>query len=100
MANRIGYHTLVPIYCVSPLCLCGMGNEDNTHFLLHCNRFYEMRCDLLCQLSEIPGLDLTNIDSGALCELLLYGNPKLTIIDNRIILEATMSLIDRSMRLN
>ena len=86
--------------CVSPLCLCGMGNEDNAHFLLHCHRFHEMRCDLLGQLSEIPSLDLTNMDSKALCELLLYGSPHLTIIDNRIILEATMSFIDRSMRLD
>ena len=62
--------------CVSPLFLCGMGNEDNAHFLLHCHRFYEMlmRCDLFCQFSEIPGLDLTNIDLGAFCGLLFYGN--------------------------
>ena len=85
--------------CVSPLCLCGIGNEDNAHFLLHCHRFHKMRIDLLGQLSEIPGLDLTNMDSKALCELLLYGSPQLTIIDNRIILEATISFINRSMRL-
>ena len=59
--------------CVSPLCLCGMGNEDNAHFLLHCHRFHEMRSDLLGQPSEIPGIDLTNMDSKALCEMLL-GN--------------------------
>ena len=83
--------------CVIPLCLCGMGNEDNAHFLLHCHRFHEMRSDLLGQLSEIPGLDLTIIDSKALCELLLNGSPQLTIIDNRIIPEATISFIERSM---
>ena len=86
--------------CVSPLCLCGIGNEDNAHFLLHCHRFHMMRRDLLSQLSEIPGIDLTNMDSKALCELLLYGSPKLTITDNRIILEATMSFVERSMRLD
>ena len=86
--------------CVSPLCLCGMGDEDNAHFLLHCHRFREMRCDLLGQLSEIPGLDLANLVSKALCELLLYGSPLLNIIDNRIIPEATMSFLDRSMRLD
>ena len=86
--------------CVSPLCLCGMGNEDNAHFLLHCHRFDVMRRDLLGQLSEIPGLDLTNMDSKTLCELLLFGSPQLTIIDNRIILEATILFIERSMRLD
>ena len=86
--------------CVSPLCLCGIGNEDNAHFLLHCHRFHEMRIDLLGQFSEVPGLDLTNMDSKALCELLLYGSPQLTIIDNRIILEAAITFINRSMRLD
>ena len=85
---------------VSPLCLCGLCNEDNAHFLLHCHRCHEMRCDLLNRLSEIPGLDLANMDSKALCELLPYGSPQLTIIDNRMILEATLSFIDRSMRLD
>ena len=84
--------------CVSPLCLCSTGNEDNAHVLMYCHRFHEMRSDLLGQLSEIPGLDLTNMDSKALCELLLYRSPQLTIIDNRIILEATMLFIERSMR--
>ena len=86
--------------CVSPLCLCGIGNEDNAHFLLHCHLLHEMRIDLLGQLSEIPGLDLINMDSKALCELLLYGSPQITIIDNRIIIEAAISLINRSMRLD
>ena len=82
--------------CVSTICLCGMGN--NEQFLLHCHRFHEMRSDLLGQLSEIPSLNLKNMDSKALCELLLSGSPQLTIIDNRIILEATLSFIERSMR--
>ena len=35
-----------------------------------------------------------------LCEMLLYGNPHLNIIDNRIILEATISFIESTKRLN
>jgi hypothetical protein len=81
---------------VSQLCLCGMGNEDNARFLLHFHRFGVMRRDVLGRLSEIPGLDLTNMDSKALCELLLFGSPQLTIIANRIILESIMLFIERS----
>ena len=81
---------------VSQLCLCGMGNEDNAHFLLHFHRFDVMRPDVLGRLSEIPGLDLTNMDSKALCELLLFGSAQLTIIANRIILESIMLFIERS----
>ena len=90
-------------FCLLKRCdmlLCGMGNEDNAHFLHHCHWFHVMRRDLLGQLSEIPGLDLTNMDSKALCELLLYGSPQLTLTDIRLILEATMSFIDRFMRMD
>ena len=33
-------------YCLSPFCSCGMANENNEHFLLHCQRFDLMRIDL------------------------------------------------------
>ena len=57
-----------------------------------------MRCDLFGQLSEIPGLDISNYDSKSLCALLLYGSPLLNIIANRIIMEATISFIKETKR--
>ena len=86
--------------CLSPFCFCGMAKEDNEHFLLHCQRFDLMRIDLLRKLSDIPGLDVSKLNAKTLCEMLLYGNPHLSIIDNRIVLEATISFIESTKRLN
>ena len=83
---------------LTPICLCGTAKEDNEHYLLHCPLYGRKRCDLLGQLSEIPSLDLSNYDSKSLCTLLLYGSPHLNTIDNRIILEATISFIKATKR--
>ena len=44
-----------------------------------------MRNDLFDQLSEIPGLELDNLNSEALCELLLFGNQRFNNIANKLI---------------
>ena len=77
-----------------------MTNEVNEHFLLHCQKFDLMRIDLLRKLSDIPELDISKLNAKTLCEMLLYGNPHLSMIDNRIILEATISFIESMKRLN
>ena len=59
-----------------------------------------MRIDLLRKLSDIPGLDVSKLNAKELCEMLLYGNTHLSIIDNRIVLEATISFIELTKRLN
>ena len=50
-------------------------------------------------LSEIPGLVLAHLSSKALCELLLFGNELFKNIDNNLILEATVSFILSTVRL-
>ena len=84
----------------SPMCACNTGFEDNAYFFLHCTLFVPMRNDLLGQLLHLPGLDLSNIDSQALLDLLLYGSPKFNEIDNRIVLEASIAYIKATHRLN
>ena len=69
--------------CPSPLCACGVGNEDNEHFLLHCPLFANARRDLLGQLRDIPLLDFSVLDNEALSNLLLFGDDKLNIVSNR-----------------
>ena len=86
--------------CTSPMCACNTGVEDNAHFFLHCPLFVPMRNDLLGQLSHLPGLDLSKIDSQALLNLLLYGSPKFKETDNRIVLEASIAYIEATNRLN
>ena len=84
--------------CFSPRCLCGMGEEDNEHFLLHCPQFGLERMDLFRQLAEVPDLDITDMDSKNLCDLLLYGSDNLNISTNRMIIEATISFIEKTRR--
>ena len=51
-----------------------------------------MRQNLFGQLSDIPGLIL-NLDDKSFCEMLLFGDSKYNVANNRKILEATISFI-------
>ena len=73
------------------------GIEDNKHFLLHCHQFYLMRIDLFRQLT-VTGIDIYELDSNALCNLLLFGSQDLNVVENRIIIEATISFIEATER--
>ena len=73
---------------------------DLEHFLLHCPRFEMMRGDLLCQLSHIPGIDITLMDSKSLWQLLLFGSTNLNVVENRIVVEATMAYMNATKRLS
>ena len=85
--------------CISPMCVCNTGIEDNTHFLLHCPLFDVVRNDLLGQLSCLPELDLSNINPQALLYLILYGSPALNESENQRILEASIAYIKATNRL-
>ncbi len=84
--------------CLNPICSCGTGKEDNEHYLLHCPEFDLMRADLFGHLSEIPALDINDMDTTALCNLLLYGSSHLNIISNRMIMDATILYIKTTQR--
>ncbi len=38
--------------------------------------------------------DALNLDPKELCHLMLYGSPSLSVIDNRMIIEATIQYIE------
>ena len=84
--------------CLNPICLCGMANEDSKHFLLHCPRYEEARRDLLGHLSNVPGLVLGELNTQSLCHFILYESPCLTLIANRMIMEATIIFIKATKR--
>ena len=86
--------------CLSPLCVCGVGNEDNEHFLLNCPLFANARRDLFGQLTDIALLVFPVFDYEALSNLVLFGDDKLNIISNRMILEAIISFIEKTRRLH
>ena len=85
--------------CINPLCNCGMASEDNNHNLLHCLHFNQFRKGLFYTIAEILGLDITNFTSVTLRYLLLYGSYKLNLIENRMIIEATIDYIKKTSRL-
>ena len=84
--------------CLNPVCRCGTADEDSEHFLLHCHFFEAARRDLLGSLSDIPGLDIVGLDTQSLCHLILFGNADLTLITNRMIMEATITYIKATKR--
>ena len=86
--------------CLSPMCVCGTGTEDNEHFLLHCPLYSILRQDLFDQLSDIDGFNVADVNPKELCPLLLFGDQNLGTVANRIILEATISFVKASARLN
>ena len=63
----MSWYVMVYFDCLSPFCSGGMANEDNEHFLLHCQRFDLMRIDLLRKLSDIPELDILKLSAKTLC---------------------------------
>ena len=86
--------------CLRPICNCNTANEDNEHYLLHCPHFDTLRGDLFGTVTEVLGIDIADLDSETLCNLLLYGSSNLNIIENRIIIEATIEFIEKTHRLH
>ena len=82
------------------MCVCRTRTEDNEHFLLHYPLYSILRQDLFDQLSDIDGFNVADLNPKELRPLLLFGDQTLGTVANRIILEATISLIKASARLN
>ena len=83
---------------LNPFCNCGMGKDDNEHFFLLFPFFNDLRRDLLGQLFQILNKHSLNLDPRELCHPMLYGSPSLSMIDNRMIIEATIQHIENSER--
>ena len=80
-------------HCLNPTCLCQTGIEDIENFLLHCPRFSSQWRVLFDLVSKSANFDIMHLSSKELCNLLLYGHYKCTIITNRVITESTLKYI-------
>ena len=80
-------------HCLSPFCICGNGEENNVHLLLHCPWYVNQRKDYLDEVSNLIGSGILELTSNDLCTLLFYGNEQFDTVTNRAIIEATIQFI-------
>ena len=57
--------------------------------------FQAMWNELFGQLSEVPGLKISNLSATVciICEVILYGSSELNVLANRLLMEATFQFI-------
>ena len=60
--------------CTRLICNCDMANEDSEHYLQHCPRISQLRQGLSDTVIEVLGLDIANLDSETLRNLLLHDS--------------------------
>ena len=83
--------------CINPLCSCGNDTESNSHFFLHCRHFTSLRAELMNNLKMIDE-NILRLSDDCLTNLILFGDPKYSPVDNSRILNASISFILRSER--
>ena len=83
--------------CINPLCSCGNDTESNSHFFLHCRHFTCLRAELMKNLKLIDE-NILRLSDDCLTNLILFGGPKYSPVDNSRILNASISFILRSER--
>ena len=73
-----------------------MANEDKEHFFLHCLHFNQSRRGLFDTMAKVLGSGIANLDSVALCNVLLYASYNLTLVENRMTVEAKVDYIQKA----
>ena len=84
--------------CPSPVCSCDGGDETTDHYLMCCSLYVTPRRTLFVKISEILKTPLSSIPPSELGQILLYGKPSLSMLENRNILLATIKFIRQSKR--
>ena len=83
--------------CINPLCSCSVEMESTSHFFLHCHYFSNIRTTLLRNVSEIVG-NISNLTDVLLVQILLFGDPKYSQVDNSHIINASIKFVMDSER--
>ena len=76
---------------VNPMCSINDGIEDTLHFLLLCHSYHVQRQGPLDAINSIlVPQGLSNLSDEALLKILLYGDERLPLVSNTMILMATI----------
>ena len=77
---------------VSPKCIYSSENESTSHFRLHCHFYIPITNTLFYQVKEIV-TNLQELSDQNITEILLYGSPRFTDIQNCVILKLSLILL-------
>ena len=81
---------------LSNVCECGTAPEDSLHFFLICPLFSAQRASLIELISNtLSQKGIQNLKLKDLLHTVLYGHPKLNNEENRSIIKATITCIER-----
>ena len=83
--------------CLNPLCLCSLEIEDTTHYLLHCQHFFEHRINLINSVRSFSE-NFESFSDNDKRDILLYGDPRFDTNKNKLILESTITYIKNTDR--
>ena len=78
--------------CVNPICSCGKEIETLTYFLLHCSNYNCARQTLFKKINKIDSTILKQ-NYQVITKLLLFGNEKLKVAQNKSILTSTTEFL-------
>ena len=82
---------------INPLCCCGKFVESTTNFFLHCTHFSNQRLTLINKIKDIDKC-IFDKNYSLITQTLHFGTEKLSITDNKSILEATIQFLISSGR--
>ena len=78
--------------CINPICSCGKEIETSTYFFLHCSNYNCARQTLFKKINKIDSTILKQNDQ-VITKLLLFGNEKLKVAQNKSILTSTTEFL-------
>ena len=78
---------------VSPICSCRTEPETTERFLLRCQRFSQIRSDMLDNACKLAKTDVNLLSDELRTKLLLYGDHTFDDISNQLILQGTITFI-------
>ena len=73
-------------------CSCGIFAESTTLFFLHCTHFSNQRLTLINKIKDIDKR-IFDKNGSLITQTLLFGDEKLSITDDKSILEATIQFL-------